>query len=214
MKNKTIIFALLAVLAFTATGLAAFSIEIKGDLKTAPQALFAGVVANFFGVDSKVVLDIREQQSMTPIQVIGSLYLAGEEGTYLPQAASEFKRGRGWAKLKNRGHIPPGQLKKLGKHPTNSSNERVIFIRFMEDCYRIPERKVVTWLGYGMPYDEIILCVNFAYQAQIKPDRVVELRHAGRDWNWMCRTWKVSERELGSLASPRRYGKKIKVKRK
>lgn len=211
MKRKTLFLALLSVLVFTSTSFAALSIEIRGDRQTAPQALFAGVVANFFGVDSKVVLDIRK--NMTPIQVIGSLYLAGDEGMYLPQAKAEIKKGHGWGKLKNKGHIPPGQLKKLGRYPTSSSYERVIFIRFMEDSYRIPERKVVTWLGYGMSYDEIILCVNFAYRAQILPERVVELRRGGRDWGWLCRTWKVSEKELGSLATPHRYGKKVKVKR-
>ena len=211
MKKRVLLFAFLTILAFTTTSFAAFTLEIKADPQTAPSALFAGIVANYFGVDTKVVLDVRKQ--LTPIEVIGSFYLAGEEGTYLNHSQGEFKKGRGWAKMKNRGHIPPGQLKKMGRYPTGVSHERVLFIRFMEDCYRIPERKVVVWLGYGMSYDELILCANFARRAQILPERVVELRRSGRDWDWLCRTWKVSKKELGSLATPYRYGKKIKVKK-
>jgi hypothetical protein len=211
MKRKILFFAFLLVAAIAGTSSAAFSLEIRGDRKTAPNALFAGVVANFFGVDSKVVLDL--ERDLTPIQVIGSLYSAGDDDAYLPDRARDFKRGHGWDRFDRgrKNHWYP----KRGRIPTTSSQERRIFIRFLHDCYRVPERDVTIWLGYGMSYDEIIVCVNFAQRAKLTPQRVVELRRGGRDWSWLCRTWKVSEKDLGSL--PRfhkyHYGRKIRIRR-
>lgn len=159
--------------------------QSRADRDNAAEAIFLAALADYFDIDTKVVLDLSKE--CDDEDLIHVFYRSGETGRPVRRIMREERRD----------HV----------------RKRESFIRFVSDYYGVSKGKVRKWLNRGLTPKEIVVGLDIADEYDVDPDKVMEMRAKGQSWD-KIRKHVDNRRRPPRPRVPKhrrgpRYGKKI-----
>ncbi|HBY56656.1 MAG TPA: hypothetical protein DEG96_02150 [Candidatus Atribacteria bacterium] len=175
----------------------------EGELKL--DRLKMAVAGEFFGIDTKLMLDYR-QRGFYPEDIVTALFFSGESRRPLP-LIFVLRKGEGdWSRVASILGLPPnthgmqmalthGKGKKVGLK-TRLAPERIIFLNFISDYYRIEMERLLLYIEREFTLNDILLAVNLGAHERISFELLLQDRERGLDWSMILRQRNISEEKL------------------
>jgi hypothetical protein len=175
----------------------------EGELKL--DRLKMAVAGEFFGVDTKLMLDYR-QRGFHPEDIVTALFFSGDSQRPLSLIFVLRKGEEDWNRVAGILGLPPnahgmqmalthGKGKKVGLKRKLAS-ERNIFISFISDYYRIEMDRLLLYIEKEFTLNDIFLAVNLGAHQGISFELLLQDRERGLDWSMILRQRNISEEKL------------------
>lgn len=152
----------MAIVAFPGSRVMAADVKlrVRADRDDAAKAIFIGALADYFDVDTKIVLDLSNE--CDDESMVHAFYRSGETGRPVRRVMRDERRDY----VKNR----------------NS------YIRFISEYYNVSQQKVRRWLNQGLTPREIVVGLDIADEYDVDADDVINMRTNGQSWDRIRRT--------------------------
>ncbi|MEA2087009.1 MAG: hypothetical protein U9O91_02820 [Candidatus Caldatribacteriota bacterium] len=216
-----IIFALLAGSAYCITLSISPTISLEeGELKL--DRLKMAVAGEFFGVDTKLMLDYR-QRGFHPEDIVTALFFSGDSQRPLSLIFILRKGEEDWSRVAGILGLPPnahgmqtalthGKGKKVGLKRKLAS-EGYIFLSFISDYYKIEMGRLWFYIEKEFTLNDILLAVNLGAHQGISFELLLRDRERGLDWSMILRQRNIPEEKLFSpFKSEKKYKNKPVIK--
>ena len=222
-----IIFALMAGSAYCVALSISPTISLEeGELKL--DRLKMAVAGEFFGVDTKLMLDYR-QRGFHPEDIITALFFSSDSQRPINLIFFLRKGEEDWTKVAALLGLPPnahgmrmaltqGKGKKVGLR-RRLAPEGNIFISFISDYYKIEIDRLWLYTERGFTLNDILLAVNLGANRGISFELLLQDRERGLDWfmilkerNISDHPWQKEEKLFLPFKSEKKYKNKPAIK--
>ncbi len=177
----------------------------EGELKL--DRLKMAVAGEFFGVDTKLMLDYR-QRGFHPEDIVAALFFSGDSQKPLSLIFVLRKGEEDWSRVAGILGLPPnahgmqtalthGKGKKVGLKRKLASEE-YIFLSFISDYYKIEMDRLWFYIEKEFTLNDILLAVNLGAHQGISFELLLQDREKGLDWSMILRQRKIPEEKLFS----------------
>jgi len=199
-----IIFALMAGSAYCVVLSISPTISLEeGELKL--DRLKMAVAGEFFGVDTKSMLDYR-QRGFHPEDIVSALFFSGDSQRplslifVLRKGEEDWSRVAGILGLPSNAHgmqmaLTHGKGKKVGLKRKLAS-EGYIFLSFISDYYKIEMDRLWFYIEKEFTLNDILLAVNLGAHQGISFELLLQDRERGVDWSLILRQRNIPEEKL------------------
>jgi len=199
-----IIFALMAGSAYCVVLSISPTISLEeGELKL--DRLKMAVAGEFFGVDTKLMLDYR-QRGFHPEDIVSALFFSGDSQRplslifVLRKGEEDWSRVAGILRLPSNIHgmqtaLTHGKGKKVGLKRKLAS-EGLIFLSFISDYYRIEMDRLWFYIEKEFTLNDILLAVNLGAHQRISFELLLRDRERGLDWSMILKQRNIQEEKL------------------
>jgi len=217
----SIIFALMAGSAYCMVLTISPTISLEeGELKL--DRLKMAVAGEFFGVDTKLMLDYR-QRGFHPEDIVTALFFSGDSQRPLSLIFMLRKREEDWNRVTATLGLPPnahgmqmalthGKGKKVGLKRKLAS-EGNIFISFISEYYRIEMDRLWFYIEKEFTLNDILLAVNLGAHQRINFELLLRDRERGLDWSMILKQRNIHEEKLFlPFKSEKKYKNKPVIK--
>jgi len=175
----------------------------EGELKL--DRLKMEIAGEFFGIDSKLMLDYR-QRGFHPEDIITASFFSGDSQRPLNLIFDLRKREDDWAKVAAVLGLPPnahgmqmalthGKGKKVGLKRKLAPRGN-IFISFISDYYKIEMDRLWFYIEKEFTLNDILLAVNLGAHHGIRFELLLRDRERGLDWFMILRERNIKEEKL------------------
>ena len=201
-----LIFALMAGSAYCLTLSISPTISLEeGELRL--DRLKMAVAGEFFGVDTKLMMDYR-QRGFHPEDIVTALFFSGDSQKHLSLIFVLRKGEEDWSRVAGILGIPPnahgmqmalthGKGKKVGLKRKLAS-EGNIFISFISDYYKIKMDRLWFYVEKEFTLNDIFLAVNLGAHQGINFELLLQDRERGLDWSMILKQRNIPEEKLFS----------------
>jgi len=216
-----IIFALMAGSAYCVVLSISPTISLEeGELKL--DRLKMAVAGEFFGVDTKLMLDYR-QRGFHPEDIVSALFFSGDSQRplslifVLRKGEEDWSRVAGILRLPSNIHgmqtaLTHGKGKKVGLKRKLAS-EGLIFLSFISDYYRIEMDRLRFYIEKEFTINDILLAVNLGAHQRISFELLLRDRERGLDWSMILKQRNIPEEKLFlPFKSEKKYKNKPVIK--
>lgn len=177
----------------------------EGELKL--DRLKMAVTGEFFGVDTKLMLDYR-QRGFHPEDIVTALFFSGDSQRPLSLIFVLRKGEEDWSRVAGILGLPPnahgmqtalthGKGKKVGLKRKLASEE-YIFLSFVSDYYKIEMDRLWFYIEKEFTLNDIFLAVNLGAHQRIGFELLLQDREKGLDWSMILRQRNIPEEKLFS----------------
>jgi len=192
----------------------------EGELKL--DRLKMAVAGEFFGVDTKLMLDYR-QRGFHPEDMVTALFFSGDSQKPLSLIFMLRKSEEDWNGVTTLLGLPPnahgmqmalthGKGKKVGLKRKLAS-EGNIFISFISDYYRIEMDRLWFYIEKEFTINDILLAVNLGAHQKINFELLLRDRERGLNWSMILKQRNIHEEELFlPFKSEKKYKNKAVLK--
>jgi len=192
----------------------------EGELKL--DRLKMAVAGEFFGVDTKLMLDYR-QRGFHPEDIVTALFFSGDSQKPLSSIFMLRKREEDWNRVTAVLGLAPnahgmqmalthGKGKKVGLKRKLAS-EGNIFISFISDYYRIEMDRLWFYIEKEFTLNDILLAVNLGAHQRINFELLLRDRERGLDWSMILKQRNIHEEKLFlPFKSEKKYKNKPVIK--
>jgi len=192
----------------------------EGELKL--DRLKMAVAGEFFGVDTKLMLDYR-QRGFRPEDIVTALFFSGDSQRPLSLIFVLRKGEEDWSRVAGILGLPPnthgmqmalthGKGKKVGLKGKLSS-EGHIFLSFVSDYYKIEMDRLWFYIEKEFTLNDILLAVNLGAHQRISFELLLQDRERGLDWSMILKQRNIPEEKLFSpYKSEKKYKNKPVIK--
>ena len=199
-----IIFALMAGSAYCVVLSISPTISLEeGELKL--DRLKMAVAGEFFGVDTKLMLNYR-QRGFHPEDIVSALFFSGDSQRplslifVLRKGEEDWSRVAGILGLPSNAHgmqmaLTHGKGKKVGLKRKLAS-EGYIFLSFISDYYKIEMDRLWFYIEKEFTLNDILLAVNLGAHQGISFELLLQDRERGVDWSLILRQRNIPEGKL------------------
>jgi len=175
----------------------------EGELKL--DRLKMAVAGEFFGADTKLMLDYR-QRGFHPEDIVTALFFSGDSQRPLSLIFVLRKGEEDWNRVATILGLPPnahgmhmalthGKGKKVGLKRKLAS-EGNIFISFISDYYKIEMDRLWFYIEKKFTLNDILLAVNLGAHQRISFELLLQDRERGLDWSMILKQRNVPEEKL------------------
>lgn len=216
-----LIFALMAGSAYCVILSISPTISLEeGELRL--DRLKMAVAGEFFGVDTKLMLDYR-QRGFRPEDIVTALFFSGDSQRPLSLIFVLRKGEEDWSRVAGILGLPPnahgmqmalthGKGKKVGLKRKLAS-EGHIFLSFVSDYYRIEMDRLWFYIEKKFTLNDILLAVNLGAHQRISFELLLRDRERGLDWSMILRQRNIPEEKLFlPFKSEKKYKNKPAIK--
>lgn len=216
-----LIFALMAGSAYCMALSISPTISLEeGELKL--DRLKMAVAGEFFGVDTKLMLDYR-QRGFHPEDIITALFFSGDSQRPLSLIFVLRKGEEDWSRVAGILGLPPnahgmkmalthGKGKKVGLKRKLAS-EGYIFLSFISDYYKIEMGRLWFYIEKEFTPNDILLAVNLGAHQRISFELLLRDRERGLDWSMILKQRNIQEEKLFlPFKSEKKYKNKPAIK--
>jgi hypothetical protein len=216
-----LIFALMAGSAYCVVLSISPTISLEeGELKL--DRLKMAVAGEFFGVDTKLILDYR-QRGFYPEDIVTALFFSGDSQKHLSlifvlrKGEEDWNSVAGILRLPSNIHgmqtaITHGKGKKVGLKRKLAS-EGYIFLSFISDYYKIKMDRLRFYTEKEFTLNDIFLAVNLGAHQGISFELLLRDRERGLDWSMILKQRNIREEKLFSpFKSEKKYKNKPVIK--
>ena len=216
-----LIFALMAGSAYCVILSISPTISLEeGELKL--DRLKMAVAGEFFGVDTKLMLDYR-QRGFHPEDMVTALFFSGDSHRPLPLIFVLRKKEEDWSRVAGILGLPPnahgmqmalthGKGKKVGLKRKLAS-EGYIFLNFISDYYKIEMDRLWFYIEKEFTLNDILLAVNLGAHQRISFELLLRDRERGLDWTMILKQRNIQEEKLFlPFKSEKKYKNKPAIK--
>jgi len=218
-----LIFALMAGSAYCVTLSISPTISlVEGELRL--DRLKMAVAGEFFGVDTKLMMDYR-QRGFHPEDIVSALFFSGDSQRPLPLIFVLRKGEKDWNSVAGILRLPPnahgmqiafalahGKGKKVGLKRKLAS-EGYIFLSFISDYYRIKMDRLRFYIEKEFTLNDILLAVNLGAHQRISFELLLRDRERGLNWSMILKQRNIQEEKLFlPFKSEKKYKNKPVVK--
>ena len=192
----------------------------EGELKL--DRLKMAVAGEFFGVDTKLMLDYR-QRGFHPEDIVTALFFSGDSQKPLSLIFMLRKREEDWNRVTAVLGLAPnahgmqmalthGKGKKVGLKRKLAS-EGNIFISFISDYYRIEMDRLWFYIEKEFTLNDILLAVNLGAHQRISFELLLRDRERGLNWSMILKQRNIQEEKLFlPFKSEKKYKNKPAIK--
>ena len=192
----------------------------EGELKL--DRLKMAVAGEFFGVDTKLMLDYR-QRGFHPEDIVTALFFSGDSQKPLSLIFVLRKGEEDWNRVATILRLPPnahgmqmalthGKGKKVGLKRKLAS-EGNIFISFISDYYKIEMDRLWFYTKKEFTLNDIFLAVNLGAHQGISFELLLQDRERGLDWSMILKQRNIHEEKLFlPFKSEKKYKNKPVIK--
>jgi hypothetical protein len=193
----------------------------EGELKL--DRLKMAVAGEFFGVDTKLMLNYR-QRGFHPEDIVTALFFSGDSQRPLSLIFVLRKGEEDWSKVAGILGLPPnahgmkmalthGKGKKVGLKRKLASEEGYIFLSFISDYYRIEMDRLRFYIEKEFTLNDILLAVNLGAHQRISFELLLRDRERGLNWTMILKQRNIQEEKLFlPFKSEKKYKNKPVVK--
>ena len=218
-----LIFALMAGSAYCLTLSISPTISLEeGELRL--DRLKMAVAGEFFGVDTKLMMDYR-QRGFHPEDIVTALFFSGDSQKHLSLIFVLRKGEEDWSRVAGILGLPPnahgmqiafalahGKGKKVGLKRKLAS-EGYIFLSFISDYYRIKMDRLRFYIEKEFTLNDILLAVNLGAHQRISFELLLRDRERGLAWSMILKQRNIQEEKLFlPFKSEKKYKNKPVVK--
>jgi len=216
-----LIFALMAGSAYCVVLSISPTISLEeGELKL--DRLKMAVAGEFFGVDTKLMLDYR-QRGFYPEDIVTALFFSGDSQKHLSlifvlrKGEEDWNSVAGILRLPSNIHgmqtaITHGKGKKVGLKRKLASGG-YIFLSFISDYYKIKMDRLRFYTEKEFTLNDIFLAVNLGAHQGISFELLLRDRERGLDWSMILKQRNIREEKLFSpFKSEKKYKNKPVIK--
>ena len=175
----------------------------EGELKL--DRLKIAVAGEFFGVDTKLMLDYR-QRGFHPEDIVTALFFSGDSQRPLSLIFVLRKGEEDWSRVAGILRLPPnahgmqmalthGKGKKVGLKRKLAS-EGYIFLSFISDYYKIEMDRLWFYIEKEFTLNDILLAVNLGAHQRISFELLLRDRERGLDWSMILKQRNIQEEKL------------------
>ena len=175
----------------------------EGELKL--DRLKIAVAGEFFGVDTKLMLDYR-QRGFHPEDIVTALFFSGDSQRplslifVLRKGEEDWSRVAGILGLQPNAHgmqmaLTHGKGKKVGLKRKLAS-EGYIFLSFISDYYKIEMDRLWFYIEKEFTLNDILLAVNLGAHQRISFELLLRDRERGLDWSMILKQRNIQEEKL------------------
>ena len=175
----------------------------EGELKL--DRLKMAVAGEFFGVDTKLMLDYR-QRGFHPEDIVSALFFSGDSQRPLSLIFVLRKGEEDWSRVAGILRLPPtahgmkmalfqGKGKKVGLKRKLAS-EGLIFLIFISDYYRVEMDRLWFYIEKEFTLNDILLAVNLGAHQRISFELLLRDRERGLDWSMILKQRNIQEEKL------------------
>jgi len=201
-----IIFALMAGSAYCVVLSISPTISLEeGELKL--DRLKMAVAGEFFGVETKLMLDYR-QRGFHPEDIVTALFFSGDSQKHLSLIFVLQKGEEDWSRVAGILGLPPnahsmqwaltkGKGKKVGLKRKLAS-EGYIFLSFISNYYKIKMDRLwfYIYIEKDFTLNDILLAVNLGAHQRISFDLLLRDRERGLDWSMILKQRNIQKEKL------------------
>ncbi|MBA7498066.1 hypothetical protein ES704_00800 [subsurface metagenome] len=192
----------------------------EGELKL--DRLKMAVAGEFFGVDTKLMLDYR-QRGFHPEDIVSALFFSGDSQRPLSLIFVLRKGEEDWSRVAGILRLPPtahgmkmalfqGKGKKVGLKRKLAS-EGLIFLSFISDYYKIEMDRLWFYIEKEFTLNDILLAVNLGAHQRISFELLLRDRERGLDWSMILKQRNIQEEKLFlPFKSEKKYKNKPAIK--
>ncbi|MBA7627970.1 hypothetical protein ES703_35440 [subsurface metagenome] len=192
----------------------------EGELKL--DRLKMAVAGEFFGVDTKLMLDYR-QRGFHPEDIVTALFFSGDSQKplslifVLRKGEEDWNSVAGILRLPSNIHgmqtaLTHGKGKKVGLKRKLAS-EGYIFLSFISDYYRIEMGRLRFYIEKKFTLNDILLAVNLGAHQRISFELLLRDRERGLDWTMILKQRNIQEEKLFlPFKSEKKYKNKPVIK--
>jgi hypothetical protein len=163
------------------------------------------VAGEFFGVDTKLMLDYR-QRGFHPEDIVTALFFSGDSQRplslifVLRKGEEDWSRVAGILGLQPNAHgmqmaLTHGKGKKVGLKRKLAS-EGYIFLSFISDYYKIEMDRLWFYIEKEFTLNDILLAVNLGAHQRISFELLLRDRERGLDWSMILKQRNIQEEKL------------------
>ncbi len=219
-----LVFALMAGSAYCVTLSISPTISLEeGELRL--DRLKMAVAGEFFGVDTKLMMDYR-QRGFHPEDIVSALFFSGDSQKPLSLIFVLRKGEKDWNSVAGILRLPPnthgmqiafalahGKGKKVGLKRKLAS-EGYIFLSFISDYYRIEMDRLRFYIEKEFTLNDIFLAVNLGAHQRISFELLLRDRERGLAWSMILKQRNIQEEKLFlPFKSEKKYKNKPVVKK-
>ncbi len=175
----------------------------EGELRL--DRLKMAVAGEFFGVDTKLMLDYH-QRGFRPEDIVSALFFSGDSQRPLSSIFVLREREEDWSRVAGILGLPPnahgmqmalthGKGKKVGLKRKLAS-EGNIFLGFISDYYRIEMDRLWFYIEKEFTLNDILLAVNLGAHQRVSFELLLRDRERGLDWSMILRQRNIPEEKL------------------
>ena len=199
-----LIFALMAGSAYCVVLSISPTISLEeGELRL--DRLKMAVAGEFFGVDTKLMMDYR-QRGFHPEDIVSALFFSGDSQKplslifVLRKGEEDWSRVAGILGLRPNAHgmqmaLTHGKGKKIGLKRKLAS-EGYIFLSFISDYYKIKMDRLWFYIEKEFTLNDILLAVNLGAHQRISFELLLRDRERGLDWSMILKQRNIQEEKL------------------
>ena len=192
----------------------------EGELKL--DRLKMAVAGEFFGVDTKLMLDYR-QRGFHPEDIVTALFFSGDSQKplslifVLRKGEEDWNSVAGILRLPSNIHgmqtaLTHGKGKKVGLKRKLAS-EGYIFLSFISDYYRIEMDRLRFYIEKEFTLNDILLAVNLGAHQRISFELLLRDRERGLNWSMILKQRNIHEEKLFlPFKSEKKYKNKPVIK--
>lgn len=212
-RTRIWVGAIVLLMAASTTGPVWAGLDLKAGVAVSDlslgEALLAGAVGQFFGLDTHVVPFYREKQKMSLPEVLMTIYLAKVAGCDPHRVAGLKSRGHGWGRIANDLGIHPGTFNKLRKgfnvdKATDLEFEEAVLIWFLAEYYGQPQDSILKLKKNKHPLLNIFLALDISSKSGKPVAHLLKTHKKGKSWKSVAASAGLSAEDLKKPGKPRR----------
>jgi len=149
------------------------------------------IAAEFFGIDSRLILDYRSK-GYSSEDIIAALYFSADTKRPVNTIFELKEREKDWEKVAIKLGVPPnahgmqmalthGKGKKVGLKKKLKQEEN-IFVNLVSTYYQIEVDRLRVHIERGFSLNDILLAINLGTQHGIRFELLLQEREKGLDW--------------------------------
>ena len=149
------------------------------------------IAAEFFGIDSRLILDYRSK-GYSSEDIIAALYFSADTKRLVNTIFELKEREKDWEKVAIKLGVPPnahgmqmalthGKGKKVGLKKKLNQEEN-IFVNLVSTYYQIEVDRLRVYIERGFSLNDILLAINLGTQHGIRFELLLQEREKGLDW--------------------------------
>ncbi len=149
------------------------------------------IAAEFFGIDSRLILDYRSK-GYSSEDIIAALYFSADTKRPVNTIFELKEREKDWEKVAIKLGVPPnahgmqmalthGKGKKVGLKKKLNQEEN-IFVNLVSTYYQIEVDRLRVYIERGFSLNDILLAINLGTQHGIRFELLLQEREKGLDW--------------------------------
>lgn len=175
----------------------------EGELKL--DRLKIGIAGEFFGVDTKLMLNFR-QRGFHPEDIVTALFFSRDSQRpinlifFLRKGEEDWSRVAGLLGLPPNAHgmqmaLTHGKGKKVGLRK-KLAPEGNVFLSFISDYYKIEMNRLWLYTERGFTINDILLAVNLGVNRGISFELLLRDRERGLSWFMILKERNIKEEKL------------------